>query len=120
MEDVITIAAAINKPAAVSFTLENVVKADAPFSAFFTGDSPAKFAVSPAAGVLSGNVGTTFTVTYSPDSYGKPLRGSLVIDTEDVRWIYEVRGTLPVYNPPVARPPPSGDARLGPSGSHKR
>ena len=120
VEDVITIAAAINKPAAVSFTLENVVKADAPFSAFFTGDSPAKFAVSPAAGVLSGNVGTTFTVTYSPDSYGKPLRGSLVIDTEDVRWIYEVRGTLPVYNPPVARPPPSGDARLGPSGSHKR
>ena len=104
-DDVIYIESAINKMSAVSFRLANVFNADAPFTAYFTPDSPAVFSVSPVAGILSraGTAGQVFTVSYAPIEYGKPVRGTLIVLTDEMQWSYEVCGMHPQY----AAPPPS-------------
>jgi len=101
-DDVLVIEAALNKTSAVSFKLANSFDAEAPFTAYFTPDSPTVFSVSPVAGVLppAGTPGTLLTVAYSPIEYGKLVRGTLVILTEDMQWSYEVRGAHPVYEVP--------------------
>lgn len=101
-DDVIQITASLHKPAAVSFRLPNAFDTEVPFTAYFTPDSASVFSVQPAGGVLSppADGGTLFTITYAPTEYGKPLRGRLVVSTAEVMWLYEVRGTHPVYQPP--------------------
>jgi hypothetical protein len=101
-DDVISIEAAIGKTSAVSFKLSNVFEADAAFIAYFTPESPAVFSVRPPAGILSsaGSDGQLFTVGYSPTEYGKALKGTLLITTDEMQWVYEVRGAHPHYEAP--------------------
>ena len=89
-DDVISIEAAIGKTSAVSFKLSNVFEADAAFIAYFTPESPAVFSVRPPAGILSsaGSDGQLFTVGYSPTEYGKALKGTLLITTDEMQWVY--------------------------------
>ena len=98
----ISIEAAIGKTSAVSFKLSNVFEADAAFIAYFTPESPAVFSVRPPAGILSsaGSDGQLFTVGYSPTEYGKALKGTLLITTDEMQWVYEVRGAHPHYEAP--------------------
>ena len=101
-DDVITIEAPINKTAQVRFKLCNAFDEDAPFAAYFTPESPSVFTVSPAAGVLTraGTAGTMFTISYTPVEYGKQVRGTLVVLTDEMQWSYEVRGSHPQYTAP--------------------
>ena len=47
--------------------------------------------------------GTQFVANFSPREYtGKPLVGRLVIQTDDMQWTYEVRGSHPRYQAPAA------------------
>ena len=40
---------------------------------------------------------------FTPREYhGKPLVGKLVVQTEEMQWSYEVRGTHPKYVPPAS------------------
>ena len=41
-------------------------------------------------------------VQFSPKTYGKILKGTLVIDLIDAQFIYDVVGKMPEYIPPVA------------------
>ncbi len=34
--------------------------------------------------------------------YGKSVHGCLIIQTDDVMWSYDVRGSIPQYEPPTA------------------
>jgi len=108
-DDVIHIEAGINKTSAVSFRLANAFDSDANYQAFFTSDSPSVFTVTPVVGVLprAGTPGTLFTVAYTPIEYGKPMRGMLVILSDEMQWSYEVRGTHPQYQTPVATRDPN-------------
>jgi len=101
-DDIISIEASLNKASAVSFRLSNLFDVEAPFTAYFTPESPSVFSVKPVTGILgaAGAMGTTFTVSYSPTEYGKLVRGSLVILTDEMQWSYEVRGSHPVYEVP--------------------
>mmetsp|Transcript_1184 Transcript_1184/g.2413 ORF Transcript_1184/g.2413 Transcript_1184/m.2413 type:complete len:531 (-) Transcript_1184:271-1863(-) len=101
-DDVITIEAALNKTSVVSFRLNNLFETEAAFSAYFTPESPSVFSVSPAGGMLAAASaqGTVFSVSYSPTEYGKLVRGTLVILTDDMQWSYDVRGANPVYEVP--------------------
>ena len=86
----------------VSFRLANAFDMDAPFTAYFSPESPAVFSVVPAAGVL-GRVGTDgqlFTLAYSPLEYGKVVRGTLIVLTDEMQWSYDVRGAQPRYAAP--------------------
>ena len=101
-DDVIYLEAPINKMAQVQFKLCNAFDDDAPFSAYFAQDSAPIFSVHPAQGVLTraGTAGTLFTVGYTPTEYGKPVKGTLIVLTDDMQWSYEVRGGHPQYDAP--------------------
>ena len=76
----------LNKTSSISFRLTNHIKNYAEFTAYFTADSDSCFEVSPVKGVLEplGRQGSVFIVSYSPVEYGKPKRGKLVIQTDEM------------------------------------
>lgn len=78
------------------------MKSYAEFTAHFTTESATEFAVNPKQGVLEpyGKDGTTFIVSFTPTEYGKAKIGKLVIQTEEMQWTYEVRGSHPHYRIP--------------------
>jgi hypothetical protein len=104
IDDVIRIQSPIHKTTSVSFRLTNQFDAFADYKAYFSRDSPFEFAVAPPMGVLPpyGHEGTQFVVSFTPHEYGKILVGRLIIQTEDMQWTYEVRGTHPHFVAPQA------------------
>ena len=97
VDDVITITSPLQKTSSVSFKLTNHLKNFAEFQAFFTADSAVEFVCHPKSGVLEpyGKEGTNFIVSFTPTEYGKPKIGRLVIQTEEMQWTYEIRGSHP-------------------------
>ena len=103
VDDTVTIEAKLKHTSSVSFELHNVEPETAQFKAFFSADSPLEFNVFPALGELApyGSAeGTTFIVSFTPQDYGKAATGKLFIQTEEMMWSYEVRGTHPAYAKP--------------------
>ena len=86
----------------MSFKLTNHLKAYAEFTAFFTADSAVEFVCHPKSGLLEpyGKEGTNFIVSFTPTEYGKTKVGKLVIQTEEMQWTYEIRGSHPQYKIP--------------------
>ena len=102
VDDVISIQSPLHKTSSVSFKLNNHLKSYAEFHAFFTADSAAEFAIHPKAGMLEpyGKDGTNFIVSFTPTEYGKAKIGKMVIQTEEMQWTYEIRGSHPHYKIP--------------------
>lgn len=102
VDDTIIIESQINKPHSVAFKLTNQLKAFAEFEAFFTPESNSCFSVMPTKGVLEpfGREGTTFVVTFLPTEYGAAKIGRMIIQTDDMRWIYTIKGVHPHYQKP--------------------
>ncbi len=42
-------------------------------------------------------------ITYLPVEYGKVKMGKLIIETDEVQWLYEVKGDHIDYKPPEAK-----------------
>ena len=101
-DDIIPIKAALNKESFVTFKLENIFAREAKFVAYFSHDSSTEFSVSPREGILeqSGKQGTQFILCYLPVEYGKTKIGKLIVETDEVMWIFEIRGTYTDYKPP--------------------
>ena len=101
-DDIIYIKSSLNKQAFVAFKLQNIFTKDAKFVAYFSHDSSSEFSVTPREGTLdqSGRDGTQFVVCYLPVEYGKIKIGKLIIETDEVQWIFEVRGSHLDYKPP--------------------
>ena len=101
-DDIIHIKASLGKESYVAFKLQNVFTKEANFIAYFSHDSSTEFSVSPREGVLdqNGKEGTQFIICYLPIEYGKIKIGKLIIETDEVEWIFEVRGTHLDYKPP--------------------
>lgn len=102
VDDSIVIQSPLNKTSSVSFKLSNHLKSFADFNAFFTTDSAAEFTVYPKNGQLEpyGKDGTNFIVSFTPTEYGKAKTGRLVIQTEEMQWNYEIKGSHPHYQIP--------------------
>jgi hypothetical protein len=102
VDDVITIQSPLHRTTSVSFKLNNHLKSYAEFQAFFTPDSAAEFSVHPKTGLLEpyGKDGTNFIVSFTPTEYGKAKIGKMVIQTEEMQWTYEIRGSHPHYKIP--------------------
>ena len=102
VDDIIVIQSPLQKTSSVSFKLTNHLKAYAEFNAFFTADSAAEFLVYPKTGLLEpyGKEGTNFIVSFTPTEYGKAKVGRLIIQTEEMQWTYEIRGSHPHYKIP--------------------
>jgi len=103
-DDTILITSAINKTSSVSFKLNNYSKYAAEFNAAFTADSDTEFTVLPKSGVLepakNDIEGTTFIISFTPLEYGKQKTGKLVIQTDEMLWSFNVRGSFPKYIAP--------------------
>ena len=101
-DDVINIKSSLGKKSLVTFKLQNVFTKEAKFIAYFSHDSTSEFSVSPREGQLdqSGKEGTQFIISYLPIEYGKIKIGKLIIETDEVQWVFEVRGTHLDYKPP--------------------
>ena len=101
-DDIIYIKSSIGKQSFVTFRLQNVFAKDAKFSAYFSHESSSEFSVTPREGILdqNGREGTQFVICYLPTEYGKIKIGKLIIDTDDVQWVFEVRGSHLDYKPP--------------------
>jgi len=101
-DDVIIINSPLQKTSSVSFKLTNYLRSYAEFQAFFTADSAAEFVIYPKSGMLEpyGKEGTNFIVSFTPTEYGKAKVGKLMIQTEEMQWSYEVRGSHPQYKIP--------------------
>eukprot|EP00826_Nyctotherus_ovalis_P038520 TRINITY_DN3612_c0_g1_i6.p1 TRINITY_DN3612_c0_g1~~TRINITY_DN3612_c0_g1_i6.p1 ORF type:complete len:1173 (+),score=401.21 TRINITY_DN3612_c0_g1_i6:253-3771(+) len=102
VDDVIEIKSPLHKTSSVSFRLTNHTRTHADFQAFFTHDSATEFSVYPKTGVLEpfGKDGTNFIVSFTPTEYGKHKIGKLLIQTEEMQWTYEIRGSHPEYKIP--------------------
>eukprot|EP00002_Diphylleia_rotans_P030530 TRINITY_DN6284_c0_g1_i1.p1 TRINITY_DN6284_c0_g1~~TRINITY_DN6284_c0_g1_i1.p1 ORF type:complete len:2909 (+),score=517.05 TRINITY_DN6284_c0_g1_i1:178-8904(+) len=108
IDDVVPIEAALHKTGSVSFKLKNAFDSHANFQAYFLPGSPNEFSVYPSAGSLppmNSTDAAMFIVSFTPHAYGKTLVGTLVIQTEETQWTYEIRGSHPQYEPPS---PPAG------------
>lgn len=103
VDDVIVIQSPLQKTSSVSFKLTNHMRTFAEFNAYFTADSAAEFVVYPKTGLLEpyGKEGTNFIVSFTPLEYGKAKVGKMVIQTEEMQWTYEIRGSHPQYKIPV-------------------
>ena len=44
--------------------------------------------------------GELFTISYLPLEYGKAVRGTLIVLTDEMQWSYDVRGAQPRYDVP--------------------
>ena len=102
VDDVIVIQSPLHKTSSVSFKLNNHLKSYAEFTAFFTADSAPEFLIYPKSGLLEpyGKEGTNFIVSFTPTEYGKAKIGRMVIQTEEMQWTYEIRGSHPQYKIP--------------------
>ena len=101
-DDIIYIKSSLGKQSFVAFKLQNIFTKDAKFIAYFSHDSSSEFSVSPREGTLdqSGREGTQFIICYLPVEYGKIKIGKLIVETDEVEWIFEVRGSHLDYKPP--------------------
>ena len=99
VDDVITISSELGRSSSVSFKLANAFPHESKFVAALAADAPAEFTVHPAKGVLppAGSEGFPIVITYTPTKYGTLLSGRLVIQTEEMMWSFEIRGTHPEY-----------------------
>nr|XP_046178927.1 cilia- and flagella-associated protein 47-like [Oncorhynchus gorbuscha] len=103
VDDVITInAAGLHKTSAVGFRLTSQTRYPEPFTAGFLPGGGSEFQVCPSSGELLpvGSAGTLLTVSFTPSMYSKRHHATLLVQTADMQWTYEVKGTTPAYTPP--------------------
>ena len=101
-DDIIHIKSSIGMQSFVTFKLQNIFTKDAKFTAYFSHESSSEFSVTPKEGILdqSGREGTQFVICYLPVEYGKIKIAKLIVETDEVQWLFEVRGSHMDYKPP--------------------
>ncbi|XP_064167628.1 cilia- and flagella-associated protein 47-like [Anguilla rostrata] len=124
VDDVINIeAAGLNKTSGVGFRLTSQSRYPEPFTARLLPGSGPEFQVTPQSGELLpvGSPGTLLTVTFTPSMYSKRHQATLLVQTADMQWTYEVNGVLPVYTPPSPLSVKAkGSNKLRPSGARQQ
>jgi hypothetical protein len=105
-QEPIMIEAAIKTIKKVVFKLTNRTPEQSQFQAFFTVDSAKTLTVEPSVGLLQGagssDGGSEFFISYAPEEYGKAEKGRLIIQTDEVQWIYDVHTRQPGFIAPDA------------------
>ena len=105
---VIQIESLLNKTGTAKVSIPLIIREPTPFHAYFIQGSAQEFSAIPEHGFIQpaftlSNCETELplTVIFSPKMYGKVLKGTLVIDTLDTQFIFQVVGKTPEYVPPI-------------------
>eukprot|EP00052_Salpingoeca_macrocollata_P027279 m.258540 g.258540 ORF g.258540 m.258540 type:complete len:1892 (-) comp22721_c0_seq5:19-5694(-) len=104
LDDTIQIeVAALRKTSRVGFRLKSGEDHPVNFRTQWEGVHLEELSVHPSVGQLSpSEEGTLFVVSYTARNYGKPPEGLLVIQTDDMEWIYKISAVFPNYSRPQA------------------
>ncbi|XP_012663036.2 cilia- and flagella-associated protein 47 [Otolemur garnettii] len=98
------------KESAVDFRLTSHTGHSEPFTAYFLPGSDPEFFVRPQAGELLPfhTKGTLITVGFIPQMYSKTYKATLVVQTADMYWMYNING-LPQGSAPIMNVKPKVD-----------
>ncbi|XP_072869917.1 cilia- and flagella-associated protein 47 [Chlorocebus sabaeus] len=90
------------KESVFELRLKSQTRNPEPFTAHFLPGSDVEFFVRPQAGELlpCNTNGTLITVGFKPKMYCRKYKATLVIQTEEMYWIYEINGLSPTTVPP--------------------
>ncbi|KPA85824.1 hypothetical protein ABB37_00163 [Leptomonas pyrrhocoris] len=99
-DDTIVLHGEYKETTAATFDLHNVFPYRSPFFAYFTAESSKDLSVTPTHGVLlpfvpgqrGAATATSMQLTVKPSSRIPQVEGTLVIDTDDMQWIFRVVG----------------------------
>ncbi|XP_034145586.1 cilia- and flagella-associated protein 47 [Esox lucius] len=103
VHDVINIkAAGLHKTSSVGFRLTSQTRYPEPFTAGFLPGGGSDFQVCPTSGELFpvGSEGTLITISFTPSMYSRKHSAALLVQTANMQWTYDVRGTMPTDTPP--------------------
>jgi hypothetical protein len=106
----IVVESLLQKTGTARVYIPNVLRATAPFHAYFVQGSATEFTVSPQNGFLelppvpgSETIELPITVVFAPKMYGKVLKGILAVDTVECQFLFDVCGKTPDYVRPVVK-----------------
>ncbi|XP_077000992.1 cilia- and flagella-associated protein 47 isoform X2 [Tamandua tetradactyla] len=90
------------KESFMDFRLTSQKRNPAPFTAYFLPGSDPEFSVKPQIGELLpfNTKGTLIKVGFRPQMYSRKYKATLVIQTEDMYWLYDINGLPQVTMPP--------------------
>jgi hypothetical protein len=95
----------LNVETAKRIVVDEPIRQRTPFTAHLAPGSKPEFRVTPDKGVIEASLRASnelpVEVLFKPTTYGKAVRGVLVIDTIDVQYVIELQGRLPEYIPPI-------------------
>jgi hypothetical protein len=101
---VITIESSLHVASARRIKILEPIRRRCEFRAYFEPGSVPELSVTPASGILDISVSPDaefpFDVVFRPVMYGKMMRGMLVVETDDIEFLFEVHGKMPDYLPP--------------------
>ncbi|XP_029785500.1 cilia- and flagella-associated protein 47 [Suricata suricatta] len=104
VDDVIDIeGVGLFKESFVNFRLTSQTRIPEPFTAHFLPGSDPEFFVKPKVGTLLPfhTKGTLIAVGFKPQMYSRKYKATLVIQTPDMYWLYNINGLPPVTMPPM-------------------
>ncbi|XP_074066731.1 cilia- and flagella-associated protein 47 [Macrotis lagotis] len=107
VDDVINIEGiGLFKDSAVGFRLRSQTRFPESFTAYFLPGSDRQFFVKPQMGELLPlhTAGTLITVGFKPEMYSRRHQATLVIQTENIYWMYQINGLPPHTVPPTNVP----------------
>lgn len=100
----LTIISTLGKVAKARLYLEDPVEEDTEFHAYFMQGSANELSISMSDGVLEPNEADIaelpFDIMFLPRTYGKLVRGTLIVDTEEAEYVFDIFGKMPDYIPP--------------------
>ncbi|SCU67515.1 uncharacterized protein TEOVI_000589800 [Trypanosoma equiperdum] len=102
VDDTLVVKSTLRAVSTITFDIYNIYPHSSPFTAYFTPDSSRDFSVGVPQGVLppfiigqrNANAATTMQVLFSPTARLPQPEGTLIIDTEEMQWIYKVIGKV--------------------------
>lgn len=104
---IISLESPVNLPSSTKIKIREQIRVRTDFSAFFTPNSSHDLSVSPAKATIEptmlDEIELPFVITYFPKTYGKMMKGLLIVESEELHLVFEVHGRMPRYVPPKTR-----------------
>ncbi|KAK8858256.1 hypothetical protein M9Y10_013357 [Tritrichomonas musculus] len=104
---IISLESPVNVATSTKIKVHESIRVQTEFSAYFTPNSSHDLSVAPAKAIIEptmlDDIELPFVITYFPKTYGKMMKGVLIVESEELQLVFEVHGRMPKYVPPKTR-----------------